>query len=171
MPYKLTGSWVILCQGRRVWLHRFLQADGLAGSFLPGHFLFRGTLQSSYRHSLAWCRSHLILGHYQAGRLRLHRDTSSAARCSIWRPRYTDTSHAHSMSSPKMNSLQILLTNTQLLSGRRSSVSVRKTSFKMGRAVFQAIHWWYLVLPQLHTPWYPRSSGMVYHRPTHVWPG
>jgi hypothetical protein len=43
-------------------------------------------------------------------------------------------SYARRMSSPKMNLLVILATNIQILSGRLSIVSVRKTFFKMGKA-------------------------------------
>jgi hypothetical protein len=43
------------------------------------------------------------------------------------------------MSSPKMNSLVILATKSQIFRGRRRRVRVRKTSFRMGSASPDAV--------------------------------
>jgi hypothetical protein len=85
---------------------------------------------------------------------KLHSDTSSSARHSGWRLRSTDASYARRKSRPKINSIVILVTNTQIFNWRHPRASIRKTSFKMGwlpqilsavcnvgSAVFLAIHW------------------------------
>jgi hypothetical protein len=62
-----------------------------------------------------------------------------SGRCSVstscrMDPVSTDASQARSMSTLKMNTFVILETKTQILSWHRPKVSVRKTSFQIGRA-------------------------------------
>jgi hypothetical protein len=79
----------------------------LQTQFYQAIFHSKGALQSSHHHSLALCRYHLITGHYLAGwpgpHPRSYSNTSSSARCSIWRFRSTDALYACRISSPKMN--------------------------------------------------------------------
>jgi hypothetical protein len=50
----------------------------------------------------------------------LHSDTSSSARCNVWRPRSTAALCARRLSSPNINSFMTLATKTQIFSGSLS---------------------------------------------------
>jgi hypothetical protein len=102
---------------------------GLRTRFHQAILHSEGAHQSSHHYSLAMCGYHLILaitrleGRGTASGSRS--DTASCARRSFWRPSSTDAPYARRMSSPKMNSFVILVTNTKIFSGHRPSVSDR----------------------------------------------
>jgi hypothetical protein len=102
------------CEGN----HRLWNSFHRCDSFTPSHSYFAVALPKE-----GWTLSH-------PG----SRDgTSSSPSLSMWRLKSTDASRDRMTSSPRLNSSMIFATNTQVASGRRTTVICTKASFKIGR--------------------------------------